>query len=392
MLKKSIIIKIACFASAFALMGAGFLLREFLITVAVRDRADAIDKLTFSEFAENIEKMTVHLSAQKDMTGESDSSLSAKIMLEASLARSALGLTEIECPSLYSFLKSVSELSSLEIEGDIDKEIFSLFHRYSKRICDDALPHLLNDKKQFEAVISEIFSDTSLETILYEKGFDDMAETSGFEALGNIQSKIDEKEAIKIAKKYLGKNAYLTASLSEGEHPFYHVTGKNTGALISAGNGALIQLLFDLPEGNINITEGEAELCAKNFLSETGMVKDTFVKISAVMDKGLYLFEYAPIRNGVLCISERILIGVSSESGRIALFDAVDFYRYKTKKIILPEKMLTAEEIMNTYSLSDMPELCKIERKKGIESICYRFMDGDEYQYISAISGELLMN
>ncbi len=390
MIKKSLIIKIACFLSAFAAVVAGFLLREFMINKAVHDRAYAMDKMTLSEFAESIENMTFLLSNKNAISGESNASLCAEIMLDASLARSALGFSQIDCPALFSFLKSVSEISETFIETDMDKEILSLFHAYSERICDDALPHLLDDKNRFETVISEIFSDTSLETLLYEKGYDALVKTEGFESLGSCNSIISEKETIKLAKKYLGKNAYLSAELSEGEHPFFHVTGKNISALISAGNGALIQLLFDLPEGKTSITEVEAETNAKEFLSDAGITDDTLVKLSAENEAGLYLFEYSPIRNGVLCISESILVGVSAESGRICLFDAVDFYRYKTKKVILPDEILTEEDIMNRFSLSYVPELCKIERKKGIESICYRVKDGDQYRFINAVTAEII--
>lgn len=390
MIKKTIIIKVACFLTALAAVVAGFLFREFMVNKASRERAYAIDKLTLSEFAENIEKMTSLLSQNIILPNESNASLCAEIMLEASLARSALGFSETDCPSLFSFLTSVSELSSHYIESGIDKDIFSLFHSYSKKICDEALPHLLNDKKRFETEISEIFSDTSLETVLYEKGYDTLSRNDEFESLPYSESRIGEKEAIKNAKKYLGKKAFLSANLSEGEHPFYHITGKNISALINAVDGSLLQLLFDLPEGNMSITEDEAELYAKNFIPETGIINDTLVKLSSGYDGNLYIFEYAPIRNGVLCISERILLGVSPESGRISLFDAVDFYRYKTKKVVLPDGILSAEEIINKFSLSSTPELCKIERKKGIESICYRFKDGDDYKYISAITAKVI--
>lgn len=388
MMKKSHIIKIACFLSAFCAVVAGFLFREFMIDKAVRDSADAMDKLTLSDLAENIEKMTALLS--NDISGENRASLCASIMLTSSLARSSLGFSAVDCPSLFSFLKSVSELSEGFIAGEADGEIFSLFHGYAERIRDDALPHLLDDKGRFENVISEIFSDTSLETALYEKGYGHLANKSGFEALGSGRITIDEKEAIRIAKKHLGKNAYLSTVLSEGEQPFFHVTGRNISALISAGNGALMQLLFDLPEGNTVINEDEAEENAKKFLSEAGISEETLVKLSAKINGGLYLFEYAPIRNGVLCISERILLGVSLESGRISIFDAVDFYRYKTKKVVLPDSMLTEKDVIGMYSLSEVPELCKIERKKGIESICYRYKDGDGYRYINAVTAEMI--
>lgn len=384
MMKKWVIIKIACFLSAFAAVVAGFLVREFIINKDALERADALDKLTLSQFAENIEKMTDLLS------NESSSSFCADIMLSSSLAHSALGFSEVDCPELFAFLKSVSKVSGDCIVGEADKEIFSLFSSYSKKICDDALPDLLSDKHRFEEIIKEIFSDTSLETVLYEKGYGHLAEDVGFKTLGSGRITIDENEAIRIAKKYLGKNAYLSAALSKGEQPFFHVAGKNISAVISAGNGAVLQILFDLPEGNVEINVDEAEINARKFLSEVGVGEDTFVKLSLRDDGDLYLFEYAPMRKGVLCISEKILLGVSSGSGRISLFDAVDFYRYKTGKVTLPDGILSAQEIAERFSLTSLPELCKIERKKGVESICYRYKDGDGYRYVNAVTAQII--
>ena len=142
------------------------------------------------------------------------------------------------------------------------------------------MPNLLSDKHRFEEIIKEIFSDTSLETVLYEKGYGHLAEDVGFKTLGSGRITIDENEAIRIALKYLGKHAYRSAALSKGEQPFFHVAGKNISAVISAGNGAVLQILFDLPEGNVEINVDEAEINARKFLSEVGVGEDTFVKLS----------------------------------------------------------------------------------------------------------------
>lgn len=398
---KGLNIKAACFLAAFAVMGAGFLFREYLRDRSDSLRRDAYEHLTVSESAKALEDLSASLSYLTE-GGGSKNALLSEIRLNSSLALSALAHISFEgsgSGELFSYLSAVSEISRLALELGISEEaegvffgenapslsLFSLIGHYAERINTEALPHLGTDNAEFESSLTEIFSDTVLETVLYEGGFGSLAAGNGFSSIGG--GLIDEKSAMSLAKKHLAKNAYLTARLSEGEIPVYHVGGKNISALITAKSGFLMQLLFDIPEGEERIDENEAKAKAEIFLGETGLGGIKKELASAEHTSGLYIFEYAPIQNGVLCLDERILVGVSHGSGRICLFDAVDYYRYHKKALKLPQGLIPSEKISEKFAASLPPILCKIERRQGIESLCYRVEGENGRFFVSAISG-----
>ena len=82
---------------------------------------------------------------------------------------------------------------------------------------------------------------------------------------------------------------------------------------------------------------------------------------------------------------------MSHGSGRICLFDATEYYRYHKKSLSVSGDIISPQSVMEEYALKIEPELCKIERKPGIESLCYKIVreeNGYETEFfISAVSG-----
>ncbi|MBQ8208753.1 MAG: germination protein YpeB [Clostridia bacterium] len=399
-------IRTACFLAAFSAAGAGFLLREELIKKAYAERESAYEQLTVSDSAENLERLSFSLSELEKLPSEKRSACLSDIRLSAELALSALGHMNFEsagAEDLFSYLSGVSVIAqtALELgisdeapsarEGDFTAEsapsalLFSVLKGYAENIVSAALPHLPHNRAEFENKLTDIFSDTSLETTLFENGFGDLAPLSGFGTIGG--GMINASEAIGIARKHLGKKAYLTSEFSEGEIPVYHLGGKNISAVVSAKSGILMQFLFDLPESEEKIARDTAKEKADEFLSEIGFNSSNMALFSEEHSEGVYIFQYAPLQNKVLCLDERILVGVSHGSGRICLYDAINYYRYHSKKLTVPAEMISIENIMAKYGLSESPTLCKIERSQGIESLCYRIKIGEEEIYLSALSG-----
>lgn len=394
---KGIKTKAACFLAALAVMAAGFLLKEHLRDRSDRLRQEAYEHLTVAESAECMEKLSAALSELAERGG--GNGLLSEIRLNSALAISALGHISLDggAGELFSYLSTVSEVSRLALElglsemGETSIEkapslaLFSLLGHYAERINNEALPQLGTDNSEFENALNNIFSDTALETILYESGFGELAAGNAFQSIGG--GMIDERTALRTAREHLGKNAYLKINLSKGEIPIYHVGGKNVSAVISAKSGFVMQFMFDLPEGEMRISESAAKENADSFLGNMDLNITETELVSTENKSGLYIFEYAPVQNDILCLDERILVGVSQGSGRICLFDAVDHYRYYTKGLKAPQDIISSDSIMEKYGLSEPPRLCKLERREGIESLCYR-IDGENNRFfISALSG-----
>lgn len=403
-------IKAACFLAAFAAVGAGFAYLSHRFEVRFYDREKAYEELTLTDSAENLEKLSTSLSTLESIPEDKRSACLSDIRLYAELAKNSLGyinFEEIGGNELFSFLSGVSILAEnalqLGISGEsagIDDsifpkesapslQVFTSLSNYAHRISNDALPLIETDKVAFEAKLSEIFSDTVLETILYENGYGALAPDNGFSTIGG--GVIDEKDAIKTARKHLGAKAQLKAHLTAAEPAFYHIEGKNISAIVSAKSGYLMQFLFDLPHGEIKIDEETAKAKAESFLLELGFDPSENGILGAGHSGELYIFEYIPVtKNNVLCLSEKIIVGVSHGSGRICLFDATNYYRYHDKHLNIPSGTLSPEEVASQYALAENPQLCKIERTKGIESLCYSFVRDGNTIFISALSGMMI--
>ena len=391
-------IRAACFLVAFAAVGAGFMLREKIRNNADEERRLSYERLTVSESAENLEKLSMSLAELKNSSSEQGVCLLSDIRLYSELASSALGHMEMSgngLHELFSFLSALSELSETAVyniskgNASPEKELLLPAVSYARAIVSEALPHLPKDSSEFEGTLERIFSDTAFETTLYENGYGELVSSHGFDTV--VGGLTEQSEAVSTAREELGKNAYVEVRFSEGEIPVYHIGGKNISAMVSARGGLLMQFLFDLPEGEERIDETKASELAEAFVSEKISGNEEKRQVSSEHSSGLYIFEFVPIQNGVLCLDERILVGVSHGSGRICLFDATEYYRYHKKSLSVSGDIISPQSVMEEYALKIEPELCKIERKPGIESLCYKIVreeNGYETEFfISAVSG-----
>ncbi len=381
---RNIKIKIACFFMAFIVMGAGFIFREYRLSKTHREQIAAYDSRLSADSAKNLEELYFALrDYDKGLSSVSD------IRLYSELAIMALGHMGIDgqgAESLFSFLSAATEIS--KAEKTPDKKLISVFKNYAKSILDRAVPKLIKSKEAFCDKLTHIFSDPTLESALHNAGFSHLAEKRTFQTLG--KGMLTEKEAIKIARDHLGKNAFLQANVTEGRINAYCISGKNTSALISSG-GSILQLLFDTPEGEFSINKADAAEIAASFLGDLGFNPEKMMPENTKDKNGLYVFEYLPIQNGVVCESEQILVGISKKSGRVCLFDAIEYYKYHERNLYIPEEHVSTEEIMLTTGTEIEPQIYKIELAEGIECLCYRLsIDGNE-EFFDLSTGERIM-
>ncbi len=406
MTKSFINIKTACFLFAFAAVGAGFAFKAHLLERSLAETRRSYDNLTLSECAESLELLRESLSELLEKSNGDLSSALSDVRLAAELAKNSagyIGFSNAGGEELFSFLTCVSLLSENALKLGIRNEAttepesifstdippsishFQILYTYASDMINDALPHLVEDQEEFEERLSAIFSDTLLETILYESGYGTNAPSSGFGTIGGDM--IKEKDAKALARKHLGKNAYIDVCLTGSAFPCYNVSGRNISAVISAKSGILLQFLFDKQEDEINFDSESARGLSDKFMSETGFSPPDMECDYLGISSGLHIFRYTPItKNKILCLSESIKVGVSGGSGRICLYDATDYYKYRVKSQSIPQNILSYEDITAKYP-SSSPVLCKVERTEGIESLCYRIEADGKELFISAVSG-----
>ncbi|MBE6538540.1 MAG: hypothetical protein E7671_03645 [Ruminococcaceae bacterium] len=401
-------IKAACFLVAFAAVGAGFAFRSHVLQTRLNNERLSAEEIVLSDCAKNLERLRESLTKLESSPPDKRASVLSDVKLYSELASISLGnidFKSVNGEELFAFLKTARVLSENALEMGISEEgsessterafteekapplsLFTTLSGYASGIVKSALPYLEENTHAFEEKLSDIFSDTSLETMLYENGYGTLVPTSGFKTIGG--GSIKESEALSVARKHLGKKAYLKATLSGVEFPSYQLTGENISALVSSESGILMQFLFDLPERETKIDGDTARGKADAFLEGLGFDPSSLSVSALPLSGNLYVFEYIPAsKSGVLCLDEKIRVGVSCGSGRICLYDAVDYYKYHTKTLVLPEKMIGADEISARYSPSPAPVLCKIERADGIESLCYRLDSSGTEIFINALSG-----
>ncbi len=394
-------IRIACFLVAFVLIGAGFAFLARRTEIRFLRRERAYEELTSLDGSENLTNLADSLKKLLLVTENERTLCLSDIRAFALLAESALGYTELGGSGgrlLFEFLSGVAEIAQNAIacgvapEGDSvrpNKLDFKILSGYADRIVKYALPFFSTDKKAFRDELLQIFSDTGIQTLFYENGIGKSFQGDGFSTIGGAN--IDEKEALKTARKYLGAKSQLKARKADGSIPAYNIEGKNISAVVSAKSGYLMQFLFDLPKGEYKIEPDAARAKVIAFLSEMGFDKDKGDLSETACTEGIYIFEYVPISTrDIVCQSEKIIVGISWESGRVCLYDATNYYRYHSKSLVVPEGILGAAEIGEKYGMSALPQLFKIERANGVESFCYLIKKDDYEFFVSALSGQII--
>ena len=198
---------------------------------------------------------------------------------------------------------------------------------------------------------------------------------------------ISEAAARKIAAEAVGGEVHLRLCASEGEPERYCFTASNLTVTVSARDGRLLTLLYDR-----RVRAGDVGLSAARSAAEemvSGYVADCLTEVKQTEGEGCYYFTFAPTREGILCLSEGVLVGIDAATGRLSLFDADNYYRYFTAVRTLPEHMLTPEKIMLRWGGAASVTLCTALRADGRELLCYRLGDGEDAVYVNAVNGRI---
>ncbi len=303
------------------------------------------------------------------------------------------------------FKISESELVSLSLFVDCMRKINSEIQQIQKKIVDDE-----NAVKDFFDVAEDIIKSADFGVIWEELGYSPIELSGKFAIISSCKSKVTEEDAQKSAKTHLGKNVTLKgekiSSREGGEIPTAFVYScSNTSAIISENGGFLLHLTFDTKGGQTDkrISWDTALSVAIRKLEELQLTR--LIKLCQKEEENRFLFVFAPMtENGVLCLDEKIIIGVTNDTGRVCLIDALEYYKNHQKDISTGE-ILDARKIMSEYSLTVTPALCKIE-SGGKKYLCYKISGGDtppeerdiysvlelrDGVYINAVTGKTIL-
>ncbi len=365
-MKKTRII-VACFLTALTVVGAGFAYSLRLSEDRSEKRAQTYRTLTGEDAASAVESL-VQIFEEGQRWGYSSREL-ARIISASSRAASAVSYLErgqMRHGGLYSFFGACEKAAFDCLAGQGDYRVLDGLAVFARRIKDAGAD--FSDAQSVESALEEIFASPEFETLMHGLGMSDFASDSDFHSV--IGQEIGEREAKKIAEKYLGKNYAFKVS----ESPLaYTVYASNISATVSRRGGYLMQLMFDLPEQEADLSREAASAVMVKFLSDTVAEHDTLVSQEIFLD-GIYRGDFCPMRSGILCLDERISVGVSASSGRVCLFDAGEYYRSRGGEPRLPSDAMTAGEVSEMWG-GEPAEPCKVRLSAGVETVCFRVGD-----------------
>ena len=378
-MKKTKII-VACFLAVLTVVGAGYAYSLKLSEERSEMRIKAYRTLTGEDAADAIESLARVLEAGRRW-GYSSREL-GQIISDSSRAASAvsyLGQERMRHGGLYSFFRACEKAAFECLAGQGEVEILGELAVFAKKIKDADAD--LSDEESVKQQLTELFASPVFETLMQRLGMADFASDSDFHTL--IGQEISEREAKKTAEKHLGKNYAFKVS----ESPLaYTVYASNISATVSKRGGYLMQLMFDLPEQEITITEDDALKKMEKFLSNVVPEYD-MLSCREVRFDGLYRGDFCPVRNGILCLDEKISVCVSASSGRVCLFDAGEYYRSRGSEVRLPSNSMTAQDLREMWA-EEAVVPCKVRTGDGVETVCFQVGDF----FVDCVTGNRLDN
>ncbi len=357
-------ILVACFIAVLTVVGAGYAYSLKLSEARSAERAKVYRTLTGEDAASAVETLD-EVFGEGQRWGYSSREL-AQIISASSRAASAVGYLgngKMRFSGLYAFFGACERAAFECLAGQGDVQILDSLAHFSHKIKEAGVDFA--DVQAVERALEEILTSSEFETLMHSLGMGDFASDSDFHSV--IGQEIGEREAKRTAEKFLGKNYSFKVSESDLAYTVY---ASNISAALSKSGGYLMQLMFDLPEQEVTLTEQQAADAMTKFLSKAVAEHDVLVPMELTLD-GIYRRDYCPKRNGILCLDERISVGVTASSGRVCLFDAGEYYRSRGADVKLPSDSMTAQAVSELWGGEEAVP-CKVRLSAGVETVCYR--------------------
>ncbi len=200
--------------------------------------------------------------------------------------------------------------------------------------------------------------------------------------------RLDGAAALEAAEEIL-PGAYLTPAEVPEERDRFCFTAENVCLTVSVVEGKLLSMICDRRMQGEGEPIGETAALAAAENAVAAYVGAAAELISAEMGEGCYYFTFAPRSDGLLCLSERITVGIEGRTGKLCVWDAELYYRYRTPLRVMPGNLLTPEEAAERFGAGTAVTLCTAVRADGRELYCYRLGEGDDALYLNSVTGRV---
>lgn len=213
-------------------------------------------------------------------------------------------------------------------------------------------------------------SDDTFPTLIYDGPYSDHIMNKSPLMLKN-EKKIDEAEALRIAKKLADGNELKMLTQEEGKMPSYVFTDGNRTIAVTKAGGMYSYMLSSRSTGRQTITAKEAVIRAKDFLAELGIrgLSDSYYEIR----NGICVVNLSAEQNGITMYTDLIKVGVALDNGEVLSFDMRGYLTNHTIRELPPPK-ISGEYAKTLVSGSLAPissKLCVIPSSGKNEIFCY---------------------
>ncbi|MBR7184155.1 MAG: germination protein YpeB, partial [Clostridia bacterium] len=222
--------------------------------------------------------------------------------------------------------------------------------------------------------------------LYYDGAGSDIVPPGGYLSLLSA-TRYTQSDAYAAAQAAVGRNIRLKATAAEGDPARFCFTSANLTVIVSERGGHLLHLLYDQSGREGNIGRSAALAAAERAVG--AHAPEPLVLTGEEDGEGTYYFTFAPQRGDLLCLSERILVGIDASSGRLCLWDADWYYRYRTAQRTYPDNLLSPDLIAARYGGTESPLLCTAVRADGRELLCYRLGEGERAIFLNAVTGKV---
>lgn len=342
--------------------------------------------------------------------------ISAKLQLEASGAKAALGqlpLSDVELDGLNKFIAQVGdfasylsgklskgetisqeEMASLEALGQYAKtlnlDIKDLQARYDGSGQQIGQPIQmantlsLDTKQQEEPSVNSGFREmddgfTDYPSLIYDGPFSDHIMRMKSRMLKDMPD-IPEAEAKTAASEFIGATAeQLTATqASAGNLPVYNFSSENFSIAVTRAGGYVDYMLNTRTAGEAKLSYEEASQKAREYLDLHGIsdMKESYYVIS----NNICTINYAYQKEDVVYYSDLIKIGIALDNGDVVSYNATGYLMNHCERE-LPQNRISVEEARASVSpkLTVEQESIAMIPTSGLnEVLCYAFQCSSE--------------